>query len=136
MDNFSFLTPLFQIYGKKTLPHTKWGKRKNIFQIYLYRKITDTQRFLDMHDFQQDVNRIMKWCQRNRLSINVKKTKLVFHPHNCNIENNVHHDITILNSPVSYVSTYLYLGADIDNQLTFKTFYNNTFKKISYKLSL
>ena len=37
---------------------------------------------------------------------------------------------------MNYVSTYLYLGVDIDKQLTFKTFYNNTFKKISYKLSL
>ena len=25
--------PIFQIYGK-TLPHTKWGKRKNIFHIF------------------------------------------------------------------------------------------------------
>ena len=34
------------------------------------------------------------------------------------------------------MSSYLYLGVDIDKHLTFKTFYNNTFKKISYKLSL
>ena len=34
------------------------------------------------------------------------------------------------------MNSYLYLGVDIDSQLTFKNFYNNTFKKISYKLSL
>ena len=34
------------------------------------------------------------------------------------------------------MSSYLYLGVDIDKHLTFKTFYNNTLKKIAYKLSL
>ena len=102
----------------------------------LYKKNSDKQRFLDMHDFQQDVNRLIKWCQKNRLSINVKKTKLVFHPHTCTIETDVYQDIKILGSPVSYVTTYMYLGVDIDNQLSFKPFYANTFKKITYKLSL
>ena len=38
----------------------------------MYKKISDTERFLDMHDFQQDVYRLLQWCQINRLSINVK----------------------------------------------------------------
>ena len=50
--------------------------------------------------------------------------------------NNFHHDITIMGSPVAYMTSYLYLGVDIDNMLTFKQFYANTFKKISYKLFL
>ena len=102
----------------------------------LYKEISDSHRFLDMHDFQQDVNRLIKWCQKNRLSINVKKTKLVFHPHMQTVVNDIHRDIVILNSPVSYVSSYLYLGVDIDEKLSFKQFYTNCFKKISYKLLL
>ena len=102
----------------------------------LYKKISDSHRFLDMHDFQQDVNRLITWCQANRLSINVKKTKLVFHPHSQTIINNTHSDITILNSPVNYVTSYLYLGVDIDETLTFKKFYSNCFRKILYKLLL
>ena len=35
----------------------------------LYKKISDSHGFLDMHDFQQDVNRLITWCQANRLSI-------------------------------------------------------------------
>ena len=102
----------------------------------LYKRISDTERFLDMHNFQQDVNRLIRWCEVNRLSINVKKTKLVFHPHTANVENNVHNDIKISNVNVSYVASYLYLGVDIDNDLTFKQYFTNMFKKISYKLSL
>ena len=46
------------------------------------------------------------------------------------------HNVTMNNTPLNYVSSYLYLGVDIDKHLTFKTFYNNTFKKVAYKLSL
>ena len=87
-----------------------------------------------MHDFQQDVDRLILWCQKNRLSINVKKTKPVFYPFSGDGE--ILQKVTIQNTPLNYVSSYLYLGVDIDNQLLFKTFYNNTLKKISYKLSL
>ena len=102
----------------------------------ILKKISDNQRFLDMHNFQQDVNRLIYWCQLNRLSINVKKTKLVFYPHSQNIENNINKDITISGNPVGYTNSYSYLGIDIDSSLTFKQYYNNMFKKISYKLSL
>ena len=102
----------------------------------MYKKISDDQRFLDMHEFQQDVNNLITWCQINRLSINVKKTKLVFHPHSVNIDNNVNNAITILDVPVGYVNSYLYLGIDIDSGLTFKQYYANMIKKISYKLYL
>ena len=65
-----------------------------------------------------------------------KKTKLVFHPYSSNIENNINENITILDVPVGYTNSYLYLGIDIDRCLTFKQYYGNMFKKISYKLSL
>ena len=99
----------------------------------MYKKISDNQRFLDMHEFQQDVNRLIKWCQINRLSINVKKTKLDLRPivTSCNVENNINDCIKILDVPVGYVNSYLYLGIDIDNGLTFKQYYGNMFKKVS-----
>ena len=87
-----------------------------------------------MHDFQQDVNRLVLWCQRNSLSINVKKTKLLFYPANQNVENNVNNVIKMQGTSVDYVTSYLYLGVDIDNMLTFKKHYNNTFKNVSHKL--
>ena len=66
----------------------------------------------------------------------LKKTKLVFHPHSLNVENNINREILILNTPVEYVNSYLYLGVDIDNLLTFEKYFSNVFKKISYKLYL
>ena len=43
----------------------------------MYKAVSDDGRFLDMHSFKQDIERMYKWCQRNSLSINVKKTKVV-----------------------------------------------------------
>ena len=100
----------------------------------LYKAISDNERFLDMHNFQQDVNRLVLWCQRNRLSINVKKTKLVFYPASPNAVNNVNNVISMQGTTVDYVSSYLYLGVDIDNMLTFKKHFSNTFKNVSHKL--
>ena len=75
------------------------------------------------------------WCQRNRLSINIKKTKLVFYPANQNVENNMNNVIKMQGMSVDYVTSYLYLGVDIciDNMLIFKKHYNNTFENVSHK---
>ena len=100
----------------------------------LYKAISDNERFLDMHNFQQDVNRLLVWCQRNRLSINAKKTKLVFYPASQNAINDVNNVINMQGTAVDYVSSYLYLGVDTDNMLTFKKHFSNTFKNVSHKL--
>ena len=100
----------------------------------LYKGITEHEKFLDMHNFQQDVNRMVLWCQRNRLSINIKKTKLVLYPANQNADNNVNSVIKMQGMSIDYVTSYLYLGVDIDNMLTFRKHYNNTFKNVSHKL--
>ena len=100
----------------------------------LYRPISENQKYLDMHSFQQDVNKLVKWCQENRLSINIKKTKLVFHPAAQNVVNNLNCEIRMQGTIVDYVSSYLYLGVDIDSMLTFKKHYANTFKNASHKL--
>ena len=61
---------------------------------------------------------------------------MFFHPHSTNVENNINSNIKIGDMIVHYVNFYLYLGVDIDKQLTFKQSYINMLKRISYKLSL
>ena len=102
----------------------------------LYKCISDTCRYLDMHDFKQDVLRLYEWCQTNRLSINVKKTKTVFYPHTTTIVNNLNSEIVINKDLVHYVQSYLYLGIDIDQHLTFKKYFNTLFQSVSHKLYL
>ena len=61
----------------------------------LYKKISDSERFLDMHNFKQDVLRMFEWCQKNRLSINVKKTRAVFYPYSSTVKHDINSIIEI-----------------------------------------
>ena len=99
-----------------------------------YRTISDGDWFLDMHSFKQDIDKMFKWWQRNRLSINVKKTKLVFYPYSSTVVNNIDHEIFKNRQPVQYVNSYLYLGIDIDEHLTSKRCFSTLFKSVSHKL--
>ena len=60
----------------------------------------------------------------------------MFHPCSQNVVDNINAEIRIMNTPVGYLTSYLYLGVDIDSMLTFTQYYGNMFKKISYKLLL
>ena len=87
----SILGPLYFLCNINDITHICNNSKILLYadDTVLYKGISENEKFLDMHDFQQDVNRLVLWCQRNRLSINVKKTKLVFYPANQNVENNV-----------------------------------------------
>ena len=100
----------------------------------IYKKISDAERFLDMHNFKQDVLRLYEWCQKNRLSINVKKTKAVFYPYSNVIKNDINNKIVINRQEIQYVNLYLYLGIDIDENLTFKKYFSTLFKSVSHKM--
>ena len=71
----------------------------------MYKVITDNERFLDMHNFKQDITRMYNWCQRNRLSIDIKKTKVVFYQHSSTVINNINQEIKIHNQNLHYVNS-------------------------------
>ena len=81
-----------------------------------------------------NVNKLVLWCQKNRLSINVRKNKLVSYLVNCNVVNNLNSEIRMHGTVVDYVSSYLYFSVDIDNMLTFGKHFKNTFKNVYHKL--
>ena len=76
-------------------------------------------------------NRIITWCNLNRLTINSAKTK-----HLC-ISNKKHlSNISILKdqTKLGNVNTYDYLGFSIDRKLTMSTYLDKIIKKVSYKI--
>ena len=40
-----------------------------------YRTISDLERYLDLHNFKQDIDKMFRWCRKNRLSIKYEKNK-------------------------------------------------------------
>ena len=76
-------------------------------------------------------NKIIAWCNLNRLTINKDKTKhLCVSRNNILLNASVNKDTTRLGN----VGTYDYLGFTIDNRLTMSAYLDKTIKKISYKL--
>ena len=76
-------------------------------------------------------DKIINWCNLNRLTINMTKTKHLCVSRNKNLLNiHVNMNATCLGN----VNTYDYLGFIIDNRLTMSAYIDKIIKKISYKL--
>ena len=107
--------------------------------IVMYQKIGKTTSLRDIDLFKQDIKSIEIWCLKNELTVNIKKTKLQYFPHNRNtdhiaFENEV--NCLIYGQDLSYVNTFKYLGIDIDRNLNMKSFYDSMYKHVNHKLYL
>ena len=107
--------------------------------IVMFKRLDKENVIQDMDLFNQDLKSIEKWCLRNELTINIKKTKLQYFPHNRNTncsafeENNI---CLMYNQKLSYVNSFKYLGIDIDRNLNMKNYFDTVFKLINHKLYL
>ena len=76
-------------------------------------------------------DKIILWCNFNRLTINQNKTKhLCISKNKTSLNVSIKKDTTYLGN----VDTYEYLGFSIDNHLTMSVYIDKIIKKISYKL--
>ena len=107
--------------------------------IVMYKKIGNPLPLHDIGLFKQDLKSIETWCLQNELTINIKKTKMQYFPHNRNIDCLAfEHDVNcqIYDQTLSYVNTFKYLGIDIDRNLNMKSFNDSMFKIVNHKLYL
>ena len=81
-----------------------------------------------------DMNRISSWCQLNGLTINAKKTKVVWHGSRSQIRRLKTKNITVKGTVLESPDSYQYLGVEIDNKLSMVKQVNNTIRTVSYKL--
>ena len=77
---------------------------------------------------------MIKWCNNNRLTLNIGKTKhMIIGPtlnENLVVQNNLHYN----NKKIDIVSEYNYLGIELDNKLTMENHINKSACKASKKL--
>ena len=65
------------------------------------------------------LNSLYNWCLKNKLTINLKKTKHMMIFLNNKQEKDIENlTIKIVNKKIDYVSTYHYLGKDLDSTLS------------------
>ena len=83
-----------------------------------------------LHHLQNDINIVYDWCNRNKLTINIEKTKAHIFPRNSNIDLQLLHQNnpkTINNTQLQYEHTFQYLGINIDQHLTMKSMCDSRF---------
>ena len=86
-----------------------------------------------MH-LEQNLSLIIDWCNKNKLTMNIGKTKhMIISPtmnENLVVENN----LTYNNQQIEIVSDYNYLGVELDNKLTMERHINKSVGKANKKL--
>ena len=84
----------------------------------------------------EDLNVICEWCQRNQLTINQKKTKVMLFGTRNMLKKCSYHDTFIKGFKLQYVTHFNYLGIKLDNSLTFEQHASETIRMVAHKLYL
>ena len=82
---------------------------------------------------------VLQWCNKNKLTININKTKAQLFPRNSNIEVNdltLNNQVKINNVTLHYEHHFRYLGIELDQLLTMKNTCDQIYKNASHKLYL
>lgn len=83
----------------------------------------------------EDLERVFKWLNANKLSLNLKKTKwMSFFPHRLSSRNV--HNVCINGSIIERVHSMKYLGIIIDDKLNFNEQIDSVAKKSAMKINL
>ena len=122
---------------KTVIEHSKFYLYAD--DIVLIKEVSPVHPRVDVDCIQTDVNCIKSWCNRNKLTINVKKTVTEYFPRNNHVKVNdfvKQYPIYIEQHPVSYVFSFKYLGVEIDQHLSMKAQAAAMYKNASHKLYL
>ena len=86
---------------------------------------------------QRDLDNVADWCRRNKLSINIKKTKSMIVGTRSMVKKHAAVPrLKIAGTPLDFVFQYKYLGVTIDEILSFNAHLNNTIKLVAHKIFL
>ena len=99
--------------------------------IYTSGSLTDCSRRLTT-----DLSNFKMWCNRNKLTLNVKKTKYTIFGLKSQTKEILNHNLFIDNTKIDRVNTYKYLGITLDANLNYNKHLENVIKSISYKYLL
>ena len=83
---------------------------------------------------QGDLIQLGDWCNKNKLTINVKKTKVMIFGSQKKIKSVRHPCLKMNDKVLEVVQTYKYLGMTLDSSLTFTNHIKKTIKSIAHKV--
>ena len=83
---------------------------------------------------QRDLDNLQVWCHKNKLIVNVKKTKSMIFGTTKKIGSLSNLDLKMQNMSLSQVTSYKYLGVVLDQSLTYTQHLQKLSKSISHKM--
>ena len=84
---------------------------------------------------QLSLNKLHAWCIKNKLTININKTKIMTFGSRKFIKQHISPTIKIGNEPLDNVQTFKYLGVILDRELKFNAHAQNIYKLATYKVN-
>ena len=87
-------------------------------------------------NLQRDLKYFKQWCDRNQLTMNIKKTKYVVLGLKSQTRKIVNHTLCINTKRLEKVSSYKYLGLTLDMNLNYNKHLENCLRLISHKAYL
>ena len=82
----------------------------------------------------EDLIALCEWCNKNQLTINQKKTKLMLFGTKNMLKQGKKPDTFIDDTKLHYVNQFNYLGIKLDSTLTFESHANETVRMVAHKL--
>ena len=83
---------------------------------------------------QSDINRLISWCNKNQLTINVKKTKCVLYGSKHVTHKTRLTPIKMNDVELQYTDHYKYLGITVGCNLNYQKYIKEIFKKSAHKI--
>ena len=84
-------------------------------------------------NIRNDIGNLYEWCNTNKLTVNIKKTKLMLFGTKGMLKRASYHDVYIGNEKLKYVNNFMYLGIKLDNHLTFESHAKECCRQVSHK---
>ena len=87
----------------------------------------NSKNVMDLQQHLQDtVGKVSRWCNRNRINLNISKTKLCFYGTR-HLLNNCNFALSLDNSPLTRCTQYKYLGVILDETMNMEANFNYIF---------
>lgn len=101
----------------------------------VYTAINQRSSSLEIHNYQEDLQKITQWCHAHKLFINTKKTKLMMLGGRSKLRSEgLLPELKMNDETLSYTDSYRYLGLMLNCQLTLAQHVNSTIGLVSSKL--
>ena len=129
----SVLGPLFFILYVNDLQQALRGVEVQLYadDTVLYASGDDLRKV--KCSLQANLNRLHKWCQANKLSINPSKTKMMVFGTRHTVKKVKNCHLMLGGKLIQKVSTFKYLGFVLDSTLNFKPHISEVIKKVMHK---